>query len=221
MDTEVRKQNEENIKKITDEVNEAINLNSVEDLIKKNEIEFSLNDKFYKVIKPTTAQKSEAYRKKVTKYMQLLQEKDENGNFIYFPEKKLKEIYKTRGIDIDSIDSKINNLNEELEKTQKKLGKLLTETTDEKPLSVLKDEIIKINKQILDSTLYKSSLLEYSLENQSTGYFYEYLAFLMTQIKNDAGEYERAFKNFEEFKSSDSTLTNNVAVYVGLLLGSL
>jgi len=218
---EITQDNAEAIKKVQDEVKEAIDLNTVENIINSNEIKFDYLGKLYKVTKPTTEQKNDAYKKKVTRYIQLLQEKDESGNFIFFPEKKLKEIYKTRGIDIDGIDTKISNLNEELSKTQEKLGKLLTEETDEKALNVLKEEIKKINGEIIEQTVYKNNLLEYSLENQSTGYLYEYLTFVMTQVANEKGEFEKAFKSYDEFKKADSGLTNTVGVYVGMLLGSL
>ncbi|OQB09571.1 MAG: hypothetical protein BWY21_00738 [Parcubacteria group bacterium ADurb.Bin216] len=213
--------NVEAVKKVQEEVKEAMNLNTVENIINSNEIKFEYSGKLYKVVKPTTEQKNEAYKKKVTRYVQLLQEKDENGNFIFFPEKKLKEIYKTRGIDIDGIDTKISNLNEELTRNQEKLGKLLTEESNEKGLEVLKEEIKKINSEIIEQTVYKNNLLEYSLENQSTGFLYEYLTFVMTLVANEKGEFERAFKSYDEFKKADPSLTNTVGVYVGMLLGSL
>ena len=218
---EMSQDNVEAIKKVQEEVKETINLNNVENIINSNEIQFDYLGKIYKVVKPTTEQKNDAYKKKVTRYIQLLQEKDENGNFIYFPEKKLKEIYKTRGIDIDSIDNVISNLNEKLTQSQEKLGKLLTEETNEKGLEVLKEEIKNINSDIIEQTVYKNNLLEYSLENQSTGYLYEYLTYIMTNVANEKGEFEKAFKSYDEFKKADSGLTNTVGVYVGMLLGSL
>lgn len=212
---------EEALKQAQEEADKAIALAEVENIISNNEICFEYEGKKYKVVKPTTEQKTVAYKKKVAKYMELLKEKGDNGDYIYLPEKKLKEVYKDRGIDIDGLDIKIKNLGETLTKKQEKLGKLLTETDDLKVLNILKDEIEDIKKDIYETSFYKNNLLEYSIENQSNGYFYEYLTYEMTFVQNEKNEYVRAFKDYNDFKKSDASLTNKLGFYVGVLLGNI
>ena len=71
---EITQDNAEAIKKAQDEVKEVIDLNTVENIINNNEIKFDYLGKLYKVTKPTTEQKNDAYKKIVTRYIQLLQE---------------------------------------------------------------------------------------------------------------------------------------------------
>lgn len=212
---------QEALDKTKKEVSDIINKDFIENVLQNNEFTFDINGKTYKVVRPTTAQKQEAYQKKVSQYMKLLQLKDENGNFVYLPEKKLKEMYKERGIDIDDFDRKIEHFTNERNKLQEKIGKMLTENINEKDLDILKKEVVKINDELISLTVSKNSLLEYSLENQSVGYLYEYLTYSMALVKNEKDEFVRCWNSYEDFKKEDSVITNTIGMYVGMMLGSI
>jgi len=218
---ELTKEQQEVIDKETEQAKKLMNQDLTKVAIENNEYEFEVEGKKYKVVRPTTAQKQEAYTKKVTQYMKLLQMKDDNGNFIYYPDKKLREIYKERGIDVDEYDRKIEGLSNERNSYQEKLGKMLTDNPVETEVNILKEEIVKINDKVVEFTVARNSLLEYSLENQSIGFLYEYLTYAMTLVQNDKGEFVKCWNKFEDFKNADSLLTNSVGVYAGMMLGSM
>lgn len=193
----------------------------VEQSVLRNFVEFELEGKFYKVTRPTTAQKQEAYQKKLARYMQLMKEKDEKGEYRYFPEKQLRKIYKDRGLDINDMDTMIKQLELKRKDYQEKLGKALTERVSDNELDIFRNEIVALNLQISELYTDKNNLLESSLENQSMAFLYEYLTYLIVEIKNEKGEYETAFKSFEEFRKADNLVTNSIGMYSGLLFGSL
>jgi hypothetical protein len=220
MNEELTKEQKEGVEEQNKEIKDLLNQDFVSQAIAGNEFEFEVLGKTYKVVKPTTIQRQEAYQMKVRQYMKLMKEKDEQGNFLFSTEKQLRKQYKDRGIDISDIETKIVSLQNEKNSYQEKLGKALVDKASDKDLQILKTEIEKINSEIVDLSSEKNSLLEYSLENQSVGYFYEYLTFCMTHIKNEKGEYERAWKTLEDFRKEDITITNMVGVYAGMILGS-
>ena len=64
---------EQEIKEIKDKIQDILNLNEIEELIKKNEHIFEFEGITYKVAKPNFKQKQEAYKKRIEKFTELLQ----------------------------------------------------------------------------------------------------------------------------------------------------
>lgn len=211
----------EELKKVTDEMKETLNKNIIEQSILKNEIFCEVGGKKYRITRPTTLQKDEAYQKKVVKYMQLMKKKDDDGEYIYYPEKALRKLYKDRGIDIEALEETMKPLEKQKQDFQEKLGKALTENVAENQLSIYKTEISRLNDEILEIYMNRNQLLEYSLENQSLSFLYEYLTYLITDVQNEKGEWIKAFNSFEEFRKADNSSTNTIGMYAGMLLGSM
>jgi hypothetical protein len=211
----------EELNKNIEELKDAINKDSLESSILNNIVTFELEGKNYRLNRPTSAQKQEAYQKKIAQHMKFMKMKDENGEYVYYPEKELRKIYKERGISISEIEDTIKSLENKRNDYQEKLGKALTENVPTNQLDIYKDEIVKLNDEILEHYMNKNNLLEFSLENQSMSFLYEYLTYLILDVKNDKGEYEKAFKTFEEFRNMDNSITNQIGIQAGILLGSL
>lgn len=188
-------ENKEEIKKIGEEIKKNLEENLVEEGLQDNKLDFEHEGIKYRVSKPTFGQKQEAYRKKVEKFTSYL--KDTN----YLLEKDLKKQYLERGIDIDAMQEKIVALEKEKQALQLKLGELLVAKASDSDLKVLKDEISQIQMKQIEVSIEKSSLLEYSIEQQVFSYVYSYLTYLVAE-KNVDDNWVKVWSSYKEFETS-------------------
>lgn len=201
---------------IKTKLDDIIKTDFVADIIKDNKIEFIYNNIKYRVSKPTFKQKQEVYQKQIEKYIQLLQDRDDNGNFKYYPEEDLKKIYKERQIDIDAMRKKMASLESEINKYQLKLGELLSKKVPETELKIYRDKIQDLSDEQMTLSLKINKLLEYSLENQVLIYAYSYLTYLITEKLID-DKWVKAWDNYDDFINSDESLVNTISYYAMLV----
>jgi len=208
-----RKIKEEEIK----EIKENIDLNYVENLLQNNEIEFEYKNQKYKVRKPTYKEKQEAYQKRIAKYNELLEATDDKGKPLYKTEEELKKLYKKRGIDLDELDNKFTALEQQKKLYQEKLGKALKEKKSDNELQDYKKQIENIIEEQKTISAKKTLLLETCIENQAIVFFYNYLAYLVTE-KLENEKWVRAFKTYEEFLNNDEELINQLVFHISLVI---
>lgn len=188
-------ENKEEINKISEEIKKNLEENLIEDGLQDNKLDFEHEGIKYRVSKPTFGQKQEAYRKKVEKFTSYL--KDAN----YLLEKDLKKQYLERGIDVDAMQEKIVSLEKEKQALQLKLGELLIAKAPDSDLKVLRDEISDIQMKQINVSIEKSTLLEYSIEQQVFSYVYSYLTYLVAE-KNVDDKWIKVWASYQDFETS-------------------
>lgn len=205
-------QNKEDLEKIQKEINEAIDIYKIEDLLKNNEYVFELKGVTYKIRKPTFKEKEEAFQKKLEKYVELL--KDDK----YVLEEDLKKLYLKRGVDINDIQRKVDNKLRERDQFMLKLGKAIKDKAPDNELQTYKTQIEDMSREINTLTIEKTNLLGPSIENQCMIYFFVYLTYLITE-KKDGEKWIKVWKDFTEYQSSDVELVNKASFYASIIGG--
>jgi predicted house-cleaning noncanonical NTP pyrophosphatase (MazG superfamily) len=200
----------EEIKK---EMQELINMATVQELLQKNEITFTFDKKDYRIKKPNFKQKQEAYSKRIEKFTELL------SNDKYKLENDLKTVYLKRNIDINKMDRDINTWISKRDGLRLKLGEAIKNQASDNELEAFKKELEVIMRMIQQMSMQKMQLLEFSIENQVSMYTYSYLTFLVVEIKN-GDNYEKLWKTFEEYEAADNNLLNVCSYYTTLLNSS-
>jgi excinuclease UvrABC ATPase subunit len=180
--------------KITKELQESNELNTIESMIKDNKIEFMYNAKKYRVRLLTTAEKCELDNLRTKKFTQLLKDKD-----VLF-EKELIKLYKERGIEIDLLDDTLKQLDAEESNVMMKLGESLHNQDGDAILKSYAEQIerIKFKRQMTNNQ--RNSLLEFSLENKLLQYVAEIITYLSLDVEENT-EWKRVFKSYEEFRN--------------------
>jgi hypothetical protein len=192
----------EEAQKIVKEMDEDINLKRVEEFIKDNKITFDYLDSQYRVKMLNLSKKEELDMLRRKKFSQLLQEKDDKGNFVYLLEKDLIKVLKERGLDIEEINEDIKKLDSQFMTIQMQLGESLSKNEGESILKSYEDSIkdIFLQKQVLSTQ--KNLLLTYSLENCLESYVYQAITFLsLEKLENEV--WVEAFDSLEDFQNCE------------------
>jgi hypothetical protein len=189
---------------------ELLNLSDIEDLLKSNEKIFEYEGITYRIKKPNFKQRQEAYTKRVEKFTELLR------NEKYLLEEDLKTSYKKRGIDVDAITLELTNKSKRRDDLMLQLGEALKKMSPETDLQLYKKEIEFLNDEIQRTFLKKSSLLEFSIENQVLIFIYSYLTFLLAE-KKIGEDWVRLWNNWEEFQNSNEPLVNKFTYYATMM----
>lgn len=202
----------EKIDEVTKKATEDLNQDLLDKILQGKDFEFEIKGIQYKVRKPTFVDKQKVYKEKIKKYTELL--KDEN----LMLETDLKEQYKKRGIDIDDIQNKIMNLEQEKKSYQLKLGDILIGNGVESDAEIYKKQIEDIIRKQKELSMKKTSLMEYCLEQQLVVFLYAYLTTLIVDKK--VGEkWEKVWNSYEEFEASpDEEIINKIAFYSTLMM---
>ena len=213
---------EAEVKEIQKKISDIMNIDSINEILKSNEAEFVYKDQKYRVKKPNYQQKQETYQKKLEKFSKLLDEVDDEGKPKYKLEEDLKKAYLKRGIDIDSLSTKMFNLNIKRDGIMLKLGEALKNNADDLDCKTLKHEIESITNEIQEVSIKKTQYLESSIENQCLIYFYTYLSFLLGEkyVKEPTENWVRVWNTWEEFKQGDEGLLSRVSYYTTLMCNS-
>ena len=196
----------EEVKKILDEMQESYQIDKVAELIKDNKIEFSYEDKEYRVRLLNSKEKDELDMIRRRRFGQLLKDKD------ILLEKDLIIAYQEKGIDIKSIDEEINHINNQITDQNYKLGEALAKTPGDVILNTYKKEIINLTYKLHELTIQRGHLLEYSLENHLQNYVAQAISYLCLDVKVE-DKWVRAFDKLDTFMEQDDRLVNLVAVY--------
>jgi hypothetical protein len=197
--------------KILTDMTQKFELDKMESIIKDNKIDFTLNDKQYRVRLLSLRDKEELDELRRKKFTQLLKDKD-----VVFEENLIK-LYKEKGIDINSIKDEINKLENERITIELKLGEALSKNSGDAILKAYKEEIEKNNYLIQIKLIQKSDLLAYSFENQLLNYVAKLIAYLSLDIlEND--KYKRLFNTIEEFDNCEDEKLIGLSTKYALLL---
>jgi hypothetical protein len=203
--------NEEALK-IVKEINDRYSLEKIEEMIKNNFISFSYKEKNYRVRMLNEKDKDDLDLIRRQKFGELLQ----NSNILF--EKEIIKLYKTRGIDIDDLDSQVRKLQQEIKSVQKKLGEALENKESDIILKKYKDDILELTNDIYTVIVKKTNLLENSFERRLIYEVNYAMAYLSVEEKiND--KYEKAFLNLDEFLKQDDKFLTDVIYYTTALNG--
>lgn len=203
---------EEEVAKIQKEVSEALDQSLIEQALSNNEIEFTYNDKKYRVIKPTFEQKQKVHQRRVRKYTQLLKDDD------YMLDVVLRKTYKAKGIDIDEMDRQLVTLEQKKHDVSLKLGKAIKDKRPDDELRQHRDQILELSSQQTGISIDKVNLLQYSIETQVNIHVYTYLSYLVAEKETKEGKWEPAFSSFEEFEKTESQLVSKVIMLASFLI---
>jgi len=209
-------QKEEKIAEETKKVNDVIDLNNIQDLLKKNEIEFELEGTKYRIKKPDFKQKQEAYQKRIEKFTELL------ANDKYLLEEGLKKMYLKRGIDLDGMLRKMVQLQKERDNFSLKLGEVIANKGSQSDMEQYKDEIEKLNATIQELSAKRTGLLEFCIENQVLIYTYSYLTSVITDklVKDgDKENWVKVWNTLDEFQEDKDRIANKISYYAAFIIG--
>jgi hypothetical protein len=205
-------------KELVEKFEKNKDLAKIESLIKDNIIEFDYKDKLYRVRLLTLREKEELNQLISKKVNSMLQEKDEQGNYVYLTEKALIKLLKERDdIDVNTINDDIKKVEAEENNLMLKLGEAISKNEMEIVLKTYKEQIedLRVKRMTLDTQ--KTLILEFSLENQILGYQSKFITYLTLEIK-DNNTWERLFNTLEEFDDClDDSLKEEAARYSVLL----
>jgi hypothetical protein len=206
------------IKEAKNKLVDLLDTELVKKLIENNFYEFEHKEVTYKIRKPTFKDRQEVYKKRCEKQVEFLLETKPDGQFKYLSEKDLKELYKKRGIDIDKMTRKISQLQFKEKELLERLGKFIKENNSEPQLEQLREEIETIRLEIQNTSADKTTLLEFSIENQLLSYIYHYFTFLCSS-KKDGENYIPVWKTIEDlYNTDDEELVNKLNTYMAMLI---
>jgi len=213
MENEIKETSSElQVAEIKKKLTDLMDLSATEELLSNNNKIFEENGVTYRVHKPTFKEKQEIYQKRVEKFTELL------NNEKYFLEKDLKKTYLKRDINIDAMTQEMSNKMKRRDEIMLQLGELIKNGAPDDDLLKYKNEIQAINAEIQIISIEKTTLLEFSIENQVMIYIYSYMTFLVSEKK--VGEnWVRVWNTFNEFQNDSSNIVNKLS-YFATLLGS-
>lgn len=181
----------------------------LEDLVKDNKIEFSVNNVIYRVRKPNSIERQEVDIARRKKYLELVKD----DSFLF--RKQWIKIYKEKGIDIDEMENKVRILDGEI----KDLLLRLAQSTEPNDISKLKEEILKKRDEQFSTSIEITDLLAHSIENTLLIFVNSYITYLVFEKK--VGEnWIRAYKSYEEFMQADDKAIEQAFYYMNLLVYS-
>jgi len=193
---------EEIAKKVSKTLQELSDSVAFENIIKDNKIEFVIKDVQYRVRKPNLCEQEIADKEKNRKYVELI-----NDDNCLFREQWIEK-YKSKGIDIEKMESKIRQLETEIEKILLKLATV----SNEADVDLLKSEIEILRNEQIDLTIKKTDLLSYSIEDKLLYHVNTYVTYLVLE-KKENDKYTKVFDSFEEFSSSKNSALINKSFY--------
>lgn len=209
---------EDKVKEMTEKVANAMNEDLVERVLTDNKFQFEIDGVKYRVRKPTFSEKQLGFKKKISKFTELMRDKDEKGEPKYLLEKDWIKQYKDRNIDIEDMDNQIFKLEKQKQSLDMILGKEIEKKSSEDDLKKVRDEIYNIQLEQTAISIQKTNLLQFSIEYQLNVYLY---SFLTTQVseKEVDGKWVKVWNSYEEFEnSSDEELVNRVTLNATLLM---
>ena len=196
---------EKDVDRMKKSIDKLIDSDMVENIITDNKIEFEYLNQKYRVSKPSFKQKTDANRKRMVKFTELLRDEQ------FLLEKDLRELYKKRGIDVDEMDKKFQSLEKEKKEYLNRLGKAIKDKKPDNELQIFEDEIKKIYENQQQLAMEKTILLDSTIETQVLVYTYSYLTYLLTEKYVDE-KWIQSWNSYEDFINEEESLVN-VAVF--------
>ena len=207
---------EDEAKTKLESLNETVDIDAAAEMVTDNNLEFDFENVHYRVRIPTFGEKKEVNNYRNRRQLFLLQETDEKGNLINKTEEALIEIYAKQGVDIKAMDARIKVLQEEIKQANIILGEALKEKDNVVALENHRRDIVKLKEEIQVIIIQKTSLLEFSLENQLTTDTYYYLTYLILE-KKEEDEWKRIWDKHEDFLNADTLLVNRATFYASCI----
>lgn len=195
---------EEEAKKIVEDFEMKKDVSFVESIVKNNYYEFVHKNKTYKIKLLSNKEKENLNQLRLTKFNEMIQKKDSNGNFVYIMEKELIKLLELRGINIKELDDKVKILEAKENDLMLQMGESIEKKADDTLIVGYKNDILDVQREIMVIKTQKNILLESSLENQLLGYTAQVACVLSTEVfDNEKHEWIKAYETVEKF-SEDS-----------------
>lgn len=177
-------------------------MHKLEEIIKDNKITFAVEGKDYRVRKLTLPEQRELADFKRKKYLGMVSDE----SFLF--RKQWIERYKAKGIDIDKMQTTI----QEREQQVKDLLLRLAQTKDPKNIEKLKKEVLKLRDEQFSALIEKTDLLGYSIEDQLTLQTRAYTVYLILE-RLEGDNWVKHFNTYEDYEKSEDTPLLNQAIY--------
>ena len=142
-------------------------------LISDNKIIFKCGNDNYRVRFPTAREENEAIDARNRYNIKLLKDDE------YVSQKQLIDLWKKKGIDIEEIDKKIQEIQTKINDKMLKLATTMNE--DKKGLDFLKKEIEALQYKQYELSIEKTNHLQFCIEKRVSEYFAHYITYLCTE----------------------------------------
>ena len=186
---------------------ELEDVTKMEDIVKDNKIEFIIENKTYRVRKPSFAERAEIDNARRKEYLRLIADDS------YFFRKTWIEKYLKKGIDINAMESKTKSYQGEIEAI---LLRLAT-ATEPKDVELLKKEIYSLRDAQFSLSMEVTDLLAHSIENQLLVFTNSYTTFVVFEEK-EGEEYKKVYDTYDAFMKSDSKVIEQAFMYINYLI---
>jgi hypothetical protein len=211
---------DEQVKSVKQKIRDSIDLDKIQEYVKKNKIEFEYEGKKYRVRKPIPKERQEVSKLRMEKHVSLLKEKDENGDFKYMSERDLINLYKERGVNIDDMDKKLKHYRKKEQDLMFKLGKAIKEKKGKNELDVYKKEIVQYRELMQELGVKKTQLLELSIEQQIMIFVYSYFTSKITE-KLEKEKWVNVWESYDDFLNDTEELTNKAISHAVLIINNV
>jgi hypothetical protein len=203
----------EEAEKISEVIQQAQELEKLEEMIKNNIIEFTCDDIKYRVRKPNYAERQEIRNVKISKHNEL------RNNPAWKYEVQLVTELEAKGISIASLVNKMLEKKCQIEELQIKLAEFGDQKEeDNKIISDLKGQIYNLLVEQRSIALEKAEYLSESIEAELLSLVNSYTCYIGLD-KEDNGKWVRAFPDYDTFMNSDKdVLMYRAGYYMSLLI---
>lgn len=201
--------------KITEAINQADELDKLEEMIRNNIIYFPFEGKEYRVRIPNYKEKQEIREVKVKRHNEL-----RNDSAWKYEAELIKELDK-KGISIVNMQNRMLEIHQKIEELQLKLAEFGDQKEeDNKIITDLKLQIYNLLVEQRSVALEKAEILSESIEAELLSLINSYTCYIGLEVK-EAESWIKAFKNYEEFMNSEKEeLLNRTGHYMSLLIYS-
>ena len=194
----------------------------IEQAIVEGKLEFEIADnkegtKFtkYRIRTPEFKDKIRADREKDKLRLKLMHE---DG---YEFKDKLIELYKQKGIDIDKLDKKFEEIQAEINDKYlalAKLGKSDETEEDKKKILNIKEEINELLNKQVNISAEKYNLTKYSIEDQCNQHYIIWLSILCTDyFDKENKKWKQLYTDITEWENGKEEVNNIVLYYSGYM----
>ena len=194
---------EEEAKAINEDMKKKADMNIMDELLKTNQMEFSHNDKTYRIRQLTLADKEILNDMIMHEHGRLMQ--DQN----ILTENQYRTLYKQKEVGLDIIEDKIKKLDAEKFAIQLKLGEALGNKVGDTILSEYKKQIETITNQT-DILLIQRGELMHVFQMKA-------MTYLSFDIKIE-DKWIRLYNTYEEFQAEKDEELITKAAYRSYLL---
>ena len=181
----------------------------MENIVKDNKIEFKVEDKLYRVRKPSFVERQEIDIARRKRYLEMVNDDS------YLFRKSWIEKYKTKGINIAEKEVKVRSLQEDIKTV---LLRLATAEISQ-DVELLKKEVLRLREEQFSISMEVTDLLSYSIEEQLLIEVNKYTTYQVLEVKTES-DWKRVYDTYEDFKKSDSRVINESFYYISYLIYS-